>query len=208
MSEDGGIRAILFDYGGVLAEEGFYHGLVRLGKEQGLESPAELPRIGLDVVYETGYVTGEGREADFWAAMRRRTGLRGSDEQLRRPILEGFVLRPGMLALVRELRGQGYLVGLLSDQTDWLDILDRRDHFCREFDRCFVSYRLGLGKRQDALFQRVAGELGLAPASILFIDDNPSNVARARRNGWKALRFTDEQELRVELSAWGVTARP
>ena len=195
----GRIRAILFDFGGVLAEEGFVNGLRRLAREQGLADPDALPRIALDVVYETGYVTGRGTEAAFWQRLRERTGLRGSDEALRRPILEGFVVRPGMLALVRQLRQAGFRVGLLSDQTDWLDRLDERDHFYREFDDRFVSYHLGLGKRDDRLYEQVRETLGLPAEAILFIDDNPANVDRARRHGWRAIRFTDEASLRREL---------
>ena len=40
-----GIKAILFDYGGVLAEEGFHNGLVNLAREQGLDS-VELSKHG------------------------------------------------------------------------------------------------------------------------------------------------------------------
>ncbi|RMG37019.1 MAG: HAD family phosphatase [Gammaproteobacteria bacterium] len=200
MASSSEIRAVLFDYGGVLAEEGFFNGLRRLGREQGLSNADELPRIGLDVVYETGYVTGRGSEAAFWEQMRRRTGLRGGDAELRWPILEGFVLRPGMLALVRELREAGYRVGLLSDQTDWLDRLDERDHFYQAFDDLFISYRLGMGKRDEVLFDQVAQTLGLPPAAILFIDDNPGNVERARRHGWQAIRFTNEESLRGQLA--------
>ncbi len=200
MSSQPEIRAVLFDYGGVLAEEGFFDGMQQLGREQGLPNADELPRIGLDVVYETGYVTGRGSEAAFWERLRERTGLRGSDAELRRPIFEGFVLRPGMLALVRQLREAGYRVGLLSDQTDWLDRLDERDHFYPAFDDLFISYHLGMGKRDEALFDYVAKTLDLPPAAILFIDDNPGNVERARRHGWQAIRFTGEEPLREELS--------
>lgn len=68
------IKAILFDYGGVLAEEGFRNGLLGLAKEQGLDIAA-MPAAAMHAVYDSGFVLGTGRAEDFWAWLRERTGL-------------------------------------------------------------------------------------------------------------------------------------
>lgn len=103
----GAVRAILFDYGGVLAEEGFREGLSALARRQGLD-PLQLHAAGMEAVYDSGYVIGRGSEADFWAMLRERTGIQGEDVELSGEILARFVLRPGMLELVRCLRRQGF----------------------------------------------------------------------------------------------------
>ncbi len=194
----GAVRAILFDYGGVLAEEGFREGLYVLARQQGLD-PLQLHAAGMEAVYDSGYVVGRGSEAGFWAMMRERTGIRGEDAELSGEILSRFVLRPGMLELVRCLRRQGFQTAILSDQTDWLERLDRRDRFFREFDQIFNSYRLGRGKRDPALFEEAVGRLGLAPHEALFVDDLPANVERARNRGVQALLFTGEERFQLEL---------
>jgi len=194
----GTVRAILFDYGGVLAEEGFREALYVLARRQGLD-PLQLHAAGMEAVYDSGYVVGRGSEADFWAMLRARTGLRGENAELSGEILSRFVLRPGMLELVRCLRRQGYRTAILSDQTDWLERLDRRDRFFHEFDQVFSSYRLGRGKRDLALFDEVVGRLGLAPHETLFVDDLPANVERARNRGVQALVFSEEERFRLEL---------
>ncbi len=195
------IRAILFDFGGVIAEEGFANGLRRIAREQQLPVGDAIVDAAMDAVYDSGYVTGQGSEADFWRLMHERCGLHGEDAELSAIILDAFRVRPSMIERVRKLRSQGYLVGLLSDQTDWLERLDQRDSFFKEFDEVFNSYHLGLGKRQPELFDRVADRLGLPPASILFVDDNPGNVERARQRGWQAIRFENEDQLKRELTA-------
>ena len=96
-----------------------------------------------------------------------------------------------MLELVQELKRQGYITGILSDQTDWLDRLDARDHFYRFFDRVYNSYFLGKGKRDPALFGEVAADLDLPPAAILFVDDNRDNVARALSAGMLAILYSE-----------------
>ncbi len=197
------IKAILFDFGGVLAEEGFREGLRALADSQGLDSE-DMFSAGMDAVYDSGWVTGQGTEEDFWRLMETITGLKGNPEQMREFILQRFVIRPSMLDLVDRLRQHGILVGILSDQTEWLDELDRRHDIYVHFDRLYISYRLGKGKRDDSLFDDIAQDLGLPPRSILFVDDSPGNVERARRRGWQAILFTDEDELKKRLMKLGL----
>jgi putative hydrolase of the HAD superfamily len=53
----------------------------------------------------------------------------------------------------------------------------------------FVSYEVGHLKPFPAVFRHVERVSGLAPAQILFFDDNPGNVAAARACGWQAERI-------------------
>lgn len=194
------VRAILFDFGGVLAEEGFRDGLFAIAKGQGLD-PDEVHRIGLDAVYDSGYVLGRGSEADFWSLMRQRTGIRGDDRELSREILSRFALRPRMLDAVRELRESGFITAILSDQTGWLERLDARLGFFKEFERVFNSYRTGKGKRDPRSFDDAVQELGIEPGEALFIDDMAGNVERARSRGLQALLFEDEERCLALLEA-------
>ncbi|KPK56143.1 MAG: hypothetical protein AMS22_02130 [Thiotrichales bacterium SG8_50] len=192
------IKAVLFDFGGVLADEGFRDGLIALAKEQNLDVK-QMPEEGMKAVYDSGFVTGRGSAADFWALLRARTGLVGEDDTLSEQILSGFLVRPSMIALVQSLRARGYVTGILSDQTHWLDILEQRYGFSVAFDHIYNSYHLGKGKRDPSLFLDVAADLGLAPSFILFVDDDPRNVARARGEGLRAVHFIDQKSLEAEL---------
>ena len=192
------ISAVLFDFGGVLAEEGFRDGLVALAKEQGLDAGA-MPAEGMKAVYDSGFVLGRGTAADFWALMYERTGLVGDDDVLTERILSGFVIRPWMIDLVRQLHDQGYVTGILSDQTDWLDTLNERDHFVDAFDHVYNSYYRGKGKQDPSSFNDVATELGMSPSEILFVDDDAGNVARARETGVQALQYVDRESFILDL---------
>ena len=66
------INAVLFDFGGVVAEEGFREGLQAIAEEQGLD-PSRLAREGMDAVYDSGFVLGTGSAAEFWKLLRHRT---------------------------------------------------------------------------------------------------------------------------------------
>jgi putative hydrolase of the HAD superfamily len=158
-----------------------------------------MPGTAMQAVYDSGFVLGHGTATDFWALMRERIGLKGHDAQLTKRILDGFLIRPWMLELVHQLRAHGYITGILSDQTDWLDWLDNKYHFSDAFDHIFNSYYLGKGKRDPGLFTEIATRLGLMPSAILFVDDNTDNVARARAEGWQAIHYIDQDSFIAEL---------
>jgi putative hydrolase of the HAD superfamily len=195
------VKVILFDYGGVLAEEGFREGLMAIARLNGL-SPQDFFEMATSAVYELGYVVGSADEHSYWELMRKRAGIRQSDAELRKEILERFILRPWMLEIVRDFRRKGYFVGILSDQTQWLDELDDRDHFFAEFDAVFNSYHLKRGKKDPQVFDEVAERLGVRPSEILFIDDNEGHIERARSKGLQTILFRDKESFVREIDGF------
>lgn len=187
------VAAVLFDFGGVVAEEGFVMGLEAIARKYGRERESFV-RIGDELVYRTGFVTGRGDEQDYWEAVRRQTGIGGTDAELRGEILSRFILRPWMLEAVRYLRASGVRVGLLSDQTAWLDELNARWDFFREFDEVFNSYHLGTSKRDSVHYQNVLALLGLQAEQVLLVDDRPENCERAKAAGLHAILYSDRQK--------------
>ena len=193
------IRAVLFDFGGVIAEEGFYKGLRVIAEENGL-APEAFFKVSEEIIHRIGYVTGRATEREYWDAVRKQTGIRRDDGYLREQVLSRFVIRQDMLDYADSLRASGKLACILSDQTDWLDELERRRPFFSHFDRIFNSYYIGKSKRDASLFTDVCQDLGVLPDNAVFVDDNPGNVARALSIGLRAIRFDDSSFLRKEIA--------
>jgi putative hydrolase of the HAD superfamily len=199
MQEDS-IRAVLFDFGGVLVEEGFREGLYDLARQQGID-PQTLYHAAYDAIYASGYVLGQGTENEFWRLLCQKTGLSGEIEPLRQALAAQFALRPLMFAVVHTLRQQGYLTAILSDQTDWLDRLDAELHFFQDFDKVYNSYHLGKGKRDPSVFDDVLSDLGCTPRQAVFVDDDPGNCERARSRGLTSVLFLNEDQCINDLEA-------
>ncbi len=197
----GPIAAVLFDFGGVLADDGFRDGLRAIAGEQGLD-PLHLAQAGMDAVYDSGFVLGTGSAADFWQLMRDRTGLAGDDQALTETILDGFLLRPWMIDIVLRLRQAGYITAILSDQTHWLDEIESRSPFRYAFDAVYNSYYLGKGKRDPELFNEVADDLSVAPGQVLFVDDDAGNATNARLQGMEAIHYRDREQFLDELASY------
>jgi putative hydrolase of the HAD superfamily len=93
--------------------------------------------------------------------------------------------------LVRTLRRNGFGVHLGTNQER------NRATYMREalgydalFDISCYSWELGARKPDGAFFLEAARRIGAEPTEILFVDDNPGNVAGAREVGLAAEQWT------------------
>lgn len=194
------IRAVFFDFGGVLADEGFREGLIVIGKRNGLD-PDQFFSSARELIHGTGYVTGTTDEAHFWDTLRKATGIKGSDKELRRKILDRFALRERMLGIVRNVRSLGLITAILSDQTNWLDEINRRSPFYRYFDFVFNSYVLKKSKRDASVFTEVCAIVGVKPREALFVDDDVENTKKAQAAGMRTILFRETGEFERALRA-------
>lgn len=193
------IRAVIFDFGGVIAEEGFREGLKAIASENGLD-PDEFFRIADRLIYETGYVKGLTDEKSFWVALRERTGIRGDDNELREELLRRFILRNEVLDYIDSLRRKGLITAILSDQTNWLDEVNERSPFYQHFDYVFNSYQTGKGKRDAGTFIYVCSILKVKPYESIFVDDNIINIKNAEKEGLKSIHFTEFESVKNRIN--------
>jgi putative hydrolase of the HAD superfamily len=195
---NGKIDVVLFDFGGVLAEEGFKQGLIAIAMANGLDVTIFV-QAAFDAIYASGYVLGKAPEKAFWKELKEKTGAKGDNASLMKEIFSRFILRSWMIDLVKKLKSEKITVGILSDQTDMLDKLNERFDFFKWFDHIFNSYDMGKGKRDVTLFDDVARILKAEPSRILFIDDDPGHVDRARQKGWNAIRYVNQKSFQKDL---------
>jgi len=192
------IKAVLFDFGGVIADEGFRNGLRAIGTKNRLD-PDEFFRTVDALIFETGYLIGKSDEALFWNTVRTRTGIRCPDAELREEIVKRFSLRPEMISSADLLRSQGLIVAMLSDQTNWLEEIDQETGLFRHFDRVFNSYRIHKSKRDASVFRDVCAALDVQPEETLFVDDNINHIKRAQGQGLRTIHFTGIDEYKRQI---------
>jgi len=192
MLENTPVEGILFDFGGVLASEGFRNGLHAIARTNGLD-PVVFEKTAETQIFLSGYLTGQADEAAYWRILREQTGMKGSDSDLRTVILDHFSLRTWMFDIIRDLRGQVKLA-ILSDQTDWLDELDARWDFFKYFDYIFNSFHTGKSKLDPSVFDDVLKGMNISAPKALFVDDRIGNIERAASRGMLTLHYVGKED--------------
>ena len=112
---------------------------------------------------------------------------------------------PGMEALIRKAKEQGYRIYLLSNTNvryhDFRVKLPAID--C--FDGEFISADWKMLKPDLSIYQTFLTHFSLQAEQCIFVDDTPQNVYAAQRAGMEAIVFHgDAAELRQELRKYGV----
>ena len=183
------ISTVAFDFGGVLAEDGFLDGLLKLATK-GNCNANWLKKTAVETIYNCGYVNGHCDEKTFWKLLSQNTGIHFEANMVRETVINGFILRPDVIEYVQEVRQAGYHVVLLSDHTNWLDELDQRKPFFHLFHRVYSSYHVHYNKREGTIFPYVLADLGIKSKKVVLIDDNPEYIDLAKKMGIIGVLFT------------------
>ena len=190
------IKAIVFDYNGVLTQEGHFEPfLSRYAHKQGKDERylQRLVREEWDLARE-----GQNDGTEVWNKAAAYLGV--PLEEFRKGWEDNFPLRSEMLGLVRVLRPH-YKTAVMTNmiQCWWEDV--RREYLLPDyFGDVFTSYEIGAAKPDTRIFEYALERLELKAEECLFIDDQTKNTAVAQRLGFEVILFASPGKLRLELN--------
>jgi FMN phosphatase YigB (HAD superfamily) len=205
-----GIKAVVFDLGGVLLDmhsdqarrelierygllsKGFDR-LTRSSFESYPRSITELAMIGK--VGTSEYLEaflGECTVKDLHGLAVNRLSVVGHE-------------RTNVFAIAEQLKRAGVICCVLSNTIalHWekLTSTDGNDYpSLGIFEHVFASHLIGCAKPEEASFSFVANALKIRMSECLLIDDTPLNVTSAQAAGWRGLLFNDATQLRRNIS--------
>ncbi|MFK7763585.1 MAG: HAD-IA family hydrolase [Roseobacter sp.] len=195
--------AVIFDIGNVLIEwhpERFYDAEIGEKQRHALFEAVDLNGMneGIDLgapFRETVYAKAEKHPE--WRAEIRMWHDRWIE--MAQPVIDHSV------RLMRALQARGVPVFSLSNfGVESYDFAATHYTFFDEFDRDFVSGRLGLIKPDLAIYTVLEETSGLKGAALLFTDDRPENIAAAQQFGWQTHLFEGPQGWADRLMAAGL----
>jgi HAD superfamily hydrolase (TIGR01509 family) len=197
MSLSDNVKMVLFDYGGVIAPEGFQLGILKLAHifDRPFEEMYEIAGYlsGLD----NGYTAGKTTEDNYWRSIAEILGVPDDLEKYRYVYLDNFQPRAGMVELIETI--DNYQLGIFSDQTNWIYELDKLHDFMRYFNYLCISCDKGYTKHDQNFYDIPAKETGIPAAKILLIDDKIRVIENARRHGIQGYHFTSVEACRSYL---------
>jgi epoxide hydrolase-like predicted phosphatase len=195
-----GIRALIFDFGGVLVRMIDDRPRLALAKKIG------LPLSGLDelVFFSESAAQasrGEISVAMHWEAVRKALGLQPGDmPSFLQQFWSADDVNWRLLDYIRSLRPR-FKVGLLSNAWDDLrKTLHDRWNIDGLFDELIISAEVKLVKPDPRIFQLATDRLKVLPDETIFIDDIAENVESARLVGLKGIQYQDFDQVMAEIT--------
>jgi len=187
------IRAVVFDFGGVLVRMVDDRPRIELARKLGVP----LARLDELVFYsETSQKASMGKikVKMHWQAVGDALGI--PLEQMP-AFLEQYWsaddVNWSLLDFIRDLHPH-YKVGLLSNAWDDLrQTMHDRWGMDSLFDEMIISAEVGIVKPDPRIFHLAARRLDVSPGEMVFIDDMLINVEAARVEGLTAIQFTDTE---------------
>jgi HAD superfamily hydrolase (TIGR01509 family) len=204
------LEAVLFDWGGTLAEWTWSGELLVPGHEAGCGAIGREPTAELTERYRSE-VLPRVEEADYRELVRAWLAP-VSDEELDRFLAaEHEAWRPAHQlastthALLETLRGYGLKLGLVSNGFDPPELAHAelaRLGLAERLDVAVMCTEVGVRKPDPAIFLRALDALGVAPERALFVGDSLAvDIAGARAVGMhtcQAMWFNAEEDDDVE----------
>jgi HAD superfamily hydrolase (TIGR01549 family) len=197
------IRAVIFDWGGVLMRTVDASPRLVWDARLGL-GPGSVNRLVFESPMWRRAQLGQVSDETFWADLGMRLNL--SPESLaefRRDFWAGDWLDGDLVALIRSLRPR-VKTALLSNFSGQLRQLLTQYGLLDAFDVIVISGEEGILKPDARIYHLAAERLGVPVADCLFVDDSEENVAGARAAGMQALQFVSFSPFVLCLSELGV----
>lgn len=184
------IRAVFFDFGGVIARTEYQAPRQQLAERFGMEYE-DLSRIVFDSDTAVQATVGSITALQHWESVIKRL-KRPMDEMqtIRDEFFGGDIIDRQLLDFLRSLRGT-HVTGLISNA--WSDL---RDYLTREkmidaFDHITISAEVGAAKPEAKIFQIALETAGVSPNEAVFVDDFYVNIEGCEKVGIKGIHFKD-----------------
>jgi 2-haloacid dehalogenase len=199
------IKAIIFDFGGVLLDWDPKYLYRRYFPERPQAMDQFLAEINF---YEWNAQQDKGRPfikgiAELSAqfphyAQLIQTYFDCWEESISGPI-------SGTVDILRSLKQKGYpLYGLSNWSTETYPRARQKYDFFDWFDDVVLSGAVKLNKPDPAIFKLILGKVGFPAPQCVLIDDSPHNIEAAKMLGFVTIHFSSAEQLQKELQRLGL----
>ncbi len=194
------IRAVYFDFGGVLVRTEDKAPRTRLAERLGM-SYKEVEGVVFASESSRLASTGAIPEEAHWQACAEALGVsRQEMDAIGQEFFAGDVIDTGLLDTIRSLRPQ-YKIGLISNAWSGLRVYISRNGFADIFDHMVISAEVGMMKPDPQIYYHALEQFGVIPQEAVFLDDFEENITGAQAIGMNAIHFTDPRQAIQQLKS-------
>ncbi len=196
------IESVIFDWGGVLADDPRPGLMEYCAKALGV---SKKQYIGAHDKFGGEFQKGLISEDAFWTKVCEDL----SRPEPNHPFLWGeafrsvYSPRADFFALAQRLHDEGYKIALLSNtEVPAMEFFYEQGY--DSFDVLVFSCTEGTAKPESRIYQVTLEKLGVPAAQAVFIDDRPAFIEGAQQVGLNTILFKNVDQVKNELAQLGV----
>jgi putative hydrolase of the HAD superfamily len=202
MSVSPRLRAVIFDFGGVLVRTRSQDRRIDWERRLGLaRGEAEALVFG----GESGTAAQRGQITDeaHWRWLGERLALPPAElARFRDDFFADDVLDTSLVAYIDRLRAAGYHLGLLSNASDIARRVFAETYgVLARFDSVTISCEEGVMKPDPRIYRVALQRAGAQAEEAVFVDDVSANIQGARRVGMRGVHFQSGEQAIADLAA-------
>ncbi|MBU3905046.1 MAG: HAD family phosphatase [Nanoarchaeota archaeon] len=191
------IKAIIFDFGGVLIQSGQ---LEVLSKDFGKKINKD-PKYIYDTIKKHWEIAKIGTISNslFWQYVAEEIGC---DEMELKEYITGYnkqQINRDVLEYIKTLRGK-YILAILSNHVNHDFDEELKEYNPKDlFDYVITSANIQMKKPNLEIYIKTAKILNVDPENCIFVDDMENNIIAAEEIGMKGVLFTTLEEVKKKI---------
>ena len=192
------IKALFFDSGNVLTQEGFVEGIKEYEDKNGIK-PGLLYASAHDPRWWKDFTLGNITEADYLARTAADFPGQLDISELRKTILSKFVPNREVLNFLDTLKDR-FVLGIISNNPkEWFDHFLKNSRHEEIFQVKAVSGYIHIRKPDVKIYEYALKQAGVAGNEAVYIDDRPDRIEGAEQLGMKIIIYKNVEQLKKEL---------
>jgi HAD superfamily hydrolase (TIGR01509 family) len=190
------IKAVIFDWGGVMCVDSDFYTARVLAKRYNLD----VNKLNDSFEYIESKYTRLPDNDGFFQEVIKENNLQISKEELE-ILFNQTPTRREMLDLVKKLKSDDIITAVLSTQMKVRADYIKANNDLSNFDYLFFSNEMGVKKPDKEAFIPVLEKINHSPEKCIFIDDNQRNLDTAEKLGIKTVLFKNYDQFRKDFKS-------
>ena len=192
------IRAVFFDFGGVIQRTEYQSPRQHLGGRFGMEYE-EIDALVFSSQSARRASVGEITEEAHWSQILKRLDRPASELQMiRNEFFGGDVIDLDLIKFIQSLRGKIH-TGLISNAWSGMRTFLEKEKLIELFDTVVISAEAGVMKPDAGIYQIALEQAAVPAGASAFVDDIAANVEASEKIGMQGVLFKDSQETILHL---------
>ncbi len=188
------IRAVFYDFGGVILRTEYQAPRQQLAERFGLEYE-DMDKAVFASESSKRASVGELTEEQHWLEVLKRFNLPASESQaFQDAFFGGDLIDRDLVNFIRELRGQGIHTGLISNAWSGLRAYMEKEKITDAFDSITISSEVGVVKPKAKIYEIALQKANVSAPEAVFVDDFYENIEACEKLGMKGVLFKDPKK--------------